>query len=233
MKHNYKLFFLLLLFPLFTRAQSSDNHTSDYAPPFFVGVALNSSSYSYQGSDELSKAKASKPVSPQFNAGVNIYFDKSSQAFVFRIELGYTSSKVQLSTTYNNDVALVSNNYDTETLKFNQGIGSLTPQLVWNAYNGKSLKVFIDAGVAIDYCHYSNKSFNTTTYYSTSNTSTTSAENFPAMHSIIFNVPLKAGLNISNLVNIYAAYLPKTALNSNFGEAYNYSAYQFGVDYSF
>lgn len=200
---------------------------------FFAGVGVNNSTVTYLGTDELN-GKSSNSVFPQINAGADLYFDKNSQRFVLRFELGYTLNKVQLTTTYGeSDTYAINVEHYSELLKFNQSIISFYPQLIWNIYNADNLKFYIDAGLAINYNLYNNEVYNITTYYSASNTQDTEPRAFPVLHTVVFNVPLKAGVFLAHRFAIYAGYTPKTALNSLSGFAINLSSYQAGVDYFF
>jgi len=201
---------------------------------FFVGAGINSSTIDYSGSDHLQNAKAYTSVSPQINLGTDIYFDKYSQALVFRMELGFDpGNKALLQTAYNDGVTYSLNPTSyTEEFKFTQNIASFSPQLIWNIYNADMLKIYVDAGLSINYAMYSNKQFSQTTIYQSGDQYTVQ-QAFPQMHSIIFNVPIKAGVTVAHTISVFAAYIPKTALNQDAGEAYNQSLYQAGVDYFF
>jgi len=238
MRFLYKLLLIALLFPVCTKAQTPDNPLSGHAAPvIFVGAGINDSQFTYQGSDPLSNAKTSNSISPQVNVGTDIYFNKT-QSFVLRFQLGFsTGTKANLTTTYNNNN---SGNIDEpnltsylEDLQFKTSAASFIPQVLWNVYNGKKWKFFVDAGLALNYINYSSQRYSITTYYQTISAQNTAARPFPAMHSVVFNVPLKLGVSIAHLVDIYADYAPKTALDQSGGSAINMSQYQFGVDYFF
>jgi len=236
MRFFYKSVLLVLLFPVCTKAQTPENPLSGHAAPvIFVGAGINDSQFTYQGSDPLSNAKTSNSISPQINIGTDVYFNKS-QSVALRLQLGFsTGTKANLATTYNDNN---SGNIDeptlttySESLAFKMTTASFTPQILWNIYNAKKWKFFVDAGLAINYIAYSGKAYNLTTYYQTSGTQDVSERAFPNMHNIVFNVPLKLGVSIAHIVDIYADYAPKTALNQDGGSAINVSQYQFGVDY--
>ena len=234
MKFLYSLLFLTLLSPLFLHAQSNGTAPEKSGMYFFVGAGINNSTINYSGNDQLQNAKAFSSNSLQINLGTDIYFDKYSQALAFRMELGFNpGNKAQLETNYNDGITYSNNPTSyTEVFKFTQNIASFSPQIIWNVYNADVLKIYVDAGFSINYAMYSNKQFSKTTSYQSGDQYTVQ-QAFPQMHSVIFNVPVKAGVTIAHTVSIFAAYIPKTALNQNPGEAYNQSLYQAGIDYYF
>ena len=239
MKKSYILFFLLLLSPFFTHAQTDAGGTIEKPPAagttFFGGIGIVSSTVSYTDNDELNGVGTSGNLSPQINAGADFYFDRYSKAVIFRVALSYNfGSKTTLATTYSSDEANEANLIQTtDVLKFTQSTASLTPQLIWNFYNGNKVKVYVDAGFGISADMFSNKSYTETTHYTTSGTTNISPRIFPAMSSVVYNVPVQAGVMISGKVNIYAGYIPKTSLNSEIGYSIDNTRYQAGINYFF
>jgi len=236
MKKIYTPLLLLLLLPVFTYAidtAATAKKVPATGTELFVGIGLVSSTVTFSGEDELNGARSSGNLSPQINAGVDFYFDKYSKAAIFRVALGFNpGSKATLTTTYGGDISNGTST-STEVLKYTQGTASLTPQLIWNFYNSKNLKVYIDAGFGIYVNMFSNKDYSASTHYSTSGTTITSQRVFPAMHSMVYNVPVQAGITLSNNINIYAGYIPKTSLNSEIGYSIDITRYQAGINYMF
>jgi hypothetical protein len=236
LKLFYKLSLLALICPFLSKAQNQTDTTNKvHKPVFFVGAGINSSKIDYNGvgNDQFSNAKASNSISPQINIGTDIYFDKS-QNFIFRMQLGFNpGNKANLTAAYHegNDATTITSY--SQTLKFTQNVASFEPQIIWNAYNGDKLKAFIGAGISINYAMYSNKESTLTTYFSTSGTQNTSSMTFPQMHSILFDVPVKVGVSIAHIFDVYAAYIPKTDLSQNNNYTVNLTQYQFGIDYFF
>ncbi len=239
MKKLYTLLLLLLLLPVFTYAQIDAADTIEKVPAtgtaFFVGAGIVSSNVSYSGNDELNGVGTSGNLSPQINAGADFYFNKYSKALIFRVALSYNfGSKATLATTYSGDATNETNLIQsTEVLKFTQATASITPQLIWNFYNCKKLKIYIDAGFGVYADMFSDKNYTVTTHYTTSGTTTTSPRAFPAMHSVVYTVPVQAGIMLSNNINIYAEYIPKTSLNSDIGYSVDNTRYQAGINYMF
>lgn len=237
MKKLYKLLFLLLLFPVFTYAQINAADTIEKAPAtgmaFFAGIGMVSSTVNFTGNDELNGVGSSGNLSPQINAGGDFYFDKSSKTIIFRIALSYNfGSKTAFTTTYIDDAVNESNlSQSTEVLKFSQNTASITPQFLWNFYNSKTIKVYIDAGFGLYANMFSSKNFSVSTHYSTSGTTTTSSRVFPSMHSMVYSAPLQAGVTLSGHFNIYGGYIPRTSLNSETGYSVDEMRYLAGINY--
>jgi hypothetical protein len=238
MKKFYTLFLLLLLPPMFTYAidtAATIKKVPATGTELFVGIGMVSSTVSFSGEDELNGARSSGNLSPQINAGADFYFDKYSKALIFRVALSYNfGSKATLATTYSGDATNETNLIQsTEVLKFTQATASITPQLIWNFYNSKKLKIYIDAGLGVYADMFSDKNYTVTTHYTTSGTTTTSPRAFPSMHSVVYIVPVQAGIMLSNNINIYAGYIPKTSLNSDIGYSIDNTRYQAGINYMF
>jgi len=204
---------------------------------FFAGVNMNAVTTSYNSSassDDLNGVAPQHSVSPQANIGVDFFFDKEKQLFVFRVALGFSTNKVSLVNNYEGDYAQPDNRY-TEALKFNHFDVSLTPQIILNIYNSARFKFYVDGGLSVTNLNYSDKSYTNTIYYSSLNETTyeNQVAAFPTLHSLIINVPVKAGFVINNRIDIYAGYTPRTDLSSIIGISLAQYSYQAGINYLF
>jgi hypothetical protein len=229
LKLFYKLSLLALLCPTLSYAQTKADTVHEVSGPvFFVGAGVNSSIFRYVGENQLNSAKAPNSVNAQINTGANIFLNQS-QDFFFRLQLGFSfNNKANFTASYQNPNGFATNTYN---LKFTQNSVSLTPQFIYNVYNGNTWKAFIDVGFCISHATYSNKEYNFTVNSPSGDAPTTIQQQFPAMHPLQYNVPLKIGVSVKHIFDIYADYVPKTSLNQEIGYAVYLSQYQFGIDY--
>jgi hypothetical protein len=231
LKLFYKLSLLALLCPFLSNAQTKTDTLQKVSKPvFFVGLGINNSNFDYKGDGQLNNAKPSNNVAPQINAGADIFFD-TSQQFVFRLQLEVSpSNKANLTANYENGNGLGTN---TSVLKYTLTTAAIVPQVIFNVYNGNQLKVFIDAGLTIMHPVYSNKVSTLTVSGPASGTQSTMDEAFPPLDNLLVDIPLKAGISVKHMFDIYVGYLPKKPLNDATAYTISLTQYQFGIDYFF
>jgi hypothetical protein len=192
---------------------------------FFIGIGVNSSSVNIEGDNELSNAKSATSVFPEIKIGADYYLNKNVGTVIFRTELYFTGSKTQFQYSY---VGGSSITQIQQFLKYNAYNIGLEPQIVYNIYNADNLKVYLDVGIAINYY----KSYNETTTYIPSGTSSTSPVSFPITSPFLFDIPVKIGLVLGKKFDVYAGYVPKSTLNQD-NYTLNIKHYEAGINYLF
>jgi len=235
MKYFYLAFLITILFPLFSSAQNinadSTQKQSVINDPvkFFVGVSLNSFSGDVSSStDALNNAKTSKSTMPGFDLGVDIPLDQSN-IWIFRAESGITSN----NNSFNAQDITGSVTQMSEAISFKQTIINITPQIIFNVIKTGALDVYLSTGMVIDIRSYKDKSYTSTTTYSTSGTTNTSSLPEPDYKSATFCVPAKVGVVIAKHINLFAAYNAKTSLNDDSTFAINETSFVVGLNYIF
>ncbi len=192
---------------------------------WFAGAALGYNSFEFSGESQLSNAPANKRVVPQLSGGVDILFNKNIQKLYLRAELSLNY------VAYN----LVGQNTETpyattNVLAFNQFNILITPQVIYNIYNKKDLKVFIDVGVSANISTYNKYGF--TTNYS-DGLAPIVMYGYPKLENVWFSVPLKAGVEVNKKLQFYFCFIPAASMTQYADFSGDVTAYQVGVNYLF
>jgi hypothetical protein len=155
---------------------------------------------------------------------MDIILNKHTQTFIFRTEIDFASNH------YVVPPQVVNGSGTTGSLDFKQHTATLTPQLIYNLYSTNKLKVFVDGGFALNFSSY-NK------YYYMMNfgngASVRKTGNYPEFEKFWVGFPVKAGVVISNTIEIYASHSFPTPITQVMGAGAADSYYQAGVNYLF
>lgn len=197
--------------------------TARIANRFYAGVGINGSSFSMAENNPSINDKAASSVLPSVNIGYDVYLKNNIGKLIFRTELNFFGVKGNIDRSYT-----VSN--ETEKLKFNQYVFSVNPQLIFNIYNGKDFKFFVDGGFAANLCTYSNKQY-THNIYLGGKLATSYDIIFPNARSSYFGLTTKAGIVLNNRFEIYAGYCPSSAILSNEQYEISMASYRAGINF--
>ena len=133
---------------------------------FFAGAGINNTTtkYTYVNSitGDISSTGTvitdhmlsyqSTTVSPKIDLGLDIFVNPNVQQFIFRLELAYS----YVNGRFTGNVEQDGNTIDVFDYQFGQHTATLTPQFIFNVYNQDKLKVYVDAGVAVNLSGYTN-----------------------------------------------------------------------------
>ncbi|HJP62282.1 MAG TPA: hypothetical protein VJ844_02515 [Mucilaginibacter sp.] len=188
---------------------------------------LNYNSLKYKGDLLVSGAPASTSVSPQINAGIDIFPYKAVQKLYFRVELGFSYRQFN----FNHREEFSTPTGATIILDVKQYNAILSPQLVYNLYNTEKLKVFIDAGVAVNKSFYND--YKLITKYDSFSPSVQS--HYPNFSSLWITFPVKAGVAVGKKVEVYFNYMPSKIISDSKTAAFfgTLSSYGAGLNYYF
>jgi len=212
------------------KINGSDNSKRAYSSRagtrFFAGAGLNNQETSFTGNIGFNGERFSS-LFPKINIGLDLYLNKNVGDWIFRTELYATGNKANAHTI------IPENNYtDEESLKFTQYMVTINPQLLYNFYNTKTIKIYISIGAAFSYSAYSNEQYIGISIYQGSINNKV-PRNFPDVQSLFFNLSSKIGLTLNNQFEIYAGYNPAAPLNDETSYTMSLSSYQFGINYLF
>lgn len=194
------------------------------ATRFFAGVALSRNMVVYGGDNALSNDDAISKVfyTPLITAGIDVFVNPAIQKVVFRTELSFMTSKNQISTT-TGDRANAALSHS-----FNQYSVVLSPQIIYNIYNGSKLKAFIGAGFGFNLSKYSNNVF---TRYNSFRDETEVIKDNIELEKFNFSIPLTAGMLVHKNIEIVAHYyMPTSVTNYN---TYNVKIKRFSIGVSY
>ena len=177
------------------------------ATRFFAGVGVSSNKITFTTVGGPFPAGYSKTSTvPTISGGAEIILNKNTQKVILRAEIKLGSNEFKFASSTPTDL-VSANNLDLK--QFN---ASFAPQVIYNFYSGSKLKTFIGAGLSINLSFYNNYN-----YLKTYNDGQVVALNkYPNFNKAWFNMPLKAGVLISNRVEIFGTYyLSASIVSSN------------------
>jgi len=113
---------------------------------YYVGLGINNTATQLASAIGGGSVQTVSSVSPQINAGIDIFTNPNIQQFIFRIEVcfSYANPQLEFGGVY----------------KFNQYNGTIAPQLLFNVYNKNKIKVYIDGGLGFNLSGYTNNELN-------------------------------------------------------------------------
>ena len=198
---------------------------------FFIGAGVKNSTLTFTGANFVFPNGGSKTiVSPTLSGGIDIVFNKETQKLIFRAEFSLADYKYNIdninTTGFSVDPA-------SSSLDFTQPTVTLHPQLIYNLFSDKAFKLFLNAGFAINFSGYSDYGYTTTTTFSNGAVSVTKKDKYPQFQSTWFSVPIKAGVVLTNSIELYAAYYTSATLTTYTQSAASVTAYQVGLNYLF
>lgn len=185
---------------------------------FFVGLGANLNSIQ-------SAYGTVNNTSPEFSAGVDLFANKITQAFFFRIALSVTGAKFDgkiNGPSFTPNVTALGNSIIKQTYI------SYNPQVGYNLYNAPNLKVYISMGVGI---HQAVSNYFTETYVLSNAPSTTHNDDYKAtLYKFQINLPvIKAGATINKRIEVFAG-----RASFKLGDGFNkVNVWQAGANYLF
>lgn len=193
---------------------------------FFGGVGVNSAYATYNGENELSGKFAKHKASPlpYITAGLDVYANPAIGRLIYRTELSFFISKYEVS----NSTGIQARSYAEHV--FDQYSAVLTPQLIYNLYNRESIKVFIGAGVGLNFSKYSNNKSSVTNSVFTPST-TTVTENKVDFELFTTSFPLTAGVMINKRIELIGSYSGSFSLTDYSYFSVNARRIKIGVNY--
>lgn len=196
---------------------------------FFIGIAANASQTKITGQSNFSSVNASVSILPQITLGANFYINKNVKRWAFKPEIDIMANNADF--LYHGVITDYMNVYKyDETFKFKQYALSLNPQIAYNFYNKADLKLFLAAGAAFNACSYSNAEHVVTN----ENGEKHYDRVMPGgLLSIYYNGTAKAGLIVSNKLEVYVHYSTSSSVSNAAIYSINVSQYRIGINYLF
>ncbi|HVW96450.1 MAG TPA: hypothetical protein VHA56_10830 [Mucilaginibacter sp.] len=201
------------------------NYDKQSAKYFYAGAGVNlattkpSPNSTYEGAGGTSYTSAL----PLLKAGINMFALAHSEKIEFRFEVSLSEWKY--TSTYDNAYSpRVNITYAYSNLAL-----SLSPQMIFNFYDSKTLKIFAGGGLEISKYIYFNKK-----YRNNADGSTVPTDANPFAQSS-FGLPVIAiaGLQLNNKIGIYASHTFAGPVSDDYVFRLNSSSTQFGINYLF
>jgi hypothetical protein len=207
-----------------TREQESlKSMNSSSSVRFFAGLGFISNTVK---AGQYYGPPSSTSGAPKITAGADLVINPAVGHLVFRIELAYSMNNY----TFDDISDPLYNIADPQlnSIRVKQNVISITPQIIYNIYNGEGLKVFVDLGYCLNIMSYPPNQF------------TQSGGSITTGYNIIFDsksnysaFQLKAGVVIAKRFEIYGAYFPKANLSGALDYSNDITSYQAGLNYYF
>jgi len=191
----------------------------------FAGAGLNATTMSYTGFSEFNNGLERKKTSfrPLLNIGIDVFFNPSIGRLLYRAELSLTASKNEIS-------ALAPELSGVESKhSFKQSLLTVTQQAVYNFYNDDQLKVFVAAGLDLNFAKYSDNVYTVILPDKRSNIFNDAVE----LKGFYISVPVKAGIVIGNRYQLFAAYTLPSVISTYPVYHVNMSKCGIGINYLF
>jgi hypothetical protein len=178
---------------------------------FYAGIGINASQFKPSGQSAYGVVDIEKAsYLPELTVGLQLPFNPNTGRLIFRTDLTLNMIKAHIS------------NYDAEntsttiyTYVFKQINASIRPQLIYNAFNGKSFKFYVGGGAAINIARYTGVSVTRqmiSPYVPGFNT--LEVEDKPSTSGIWFTPVAKAGFMIGKKLDINFGYCIPTDISS-------------------
>lgn len=198
---------------------------------FFIGAGVNISAVDYTFGltvfpKQVYKANVTS-IFPQINIGYDQIFNKNIGKWLLRTELSFTGSKVDMTLDKHETDDFI------KTLKYDQYLLSLSPQIIFNVYNTNKFKLFLDGGATVNLNKISNKHYLLTLYNSYNKAEFIKGElQFPETESLFFSLIGKVGMVINNRIEIYAGAAPNVLLTKGNSDL-KVTSYKAGINFLF
>jgi len=197
---------------------------------WFAGLDVNFSSLKFPlaggTTSTSSNASNNNSVFPYINGGIDFFPYKNIQRLLIRVELSVGINQFNVSNT--NSQTIVPSNSSLNVKQYN---ASITPQIIYNVYNTKQLKLFVEAGAAINFSAYNHYQY-ITNYGSSFPESI--QNNYPDFDKLWVSFLAGTGVVLNNRIEIRFNYFPSASLTGN--DAFPWAkitAFRAGVSYLF
>lgn len=166
---------------------------------FYAGLALSSSRAFYSGVNDLVTGAHSKNAfMPKITAGIDLLINPFVRKQILRMDLSFAMANNKVSKPAGADGGYISHTFDQYTIAF-------CPQLIYNVYNSRKLRINAGAGISANYSLYRNSIYEQK--YTLPGPGGKYDYEMPvAMEAFWFSIPLRAGITLHDRLDVYAQY---------------------------
>jgi hypothetical protein len=185
---------------------------------YFVGAALNTTRTGFEGEVPFSQLGKTTTTTPKINAGIDVFTNPNPnfQRFIFRVELSYSYINPNVTGPYTNGNSDVTSQH----YAFNQYTGTITPQIIWNFYSTKAVKIYVGAGLAFNVSKFSNETFIANEKYQNPDVYVldlgTTALTFPVQAGVVFNKHIELFVTAIKAPSLYDGSLPLSIYSDSY-----------------
>jgi hypothetical protein len=199
-----------------------DDQTASY---FYGGVGLSIATTNPSAGSSYLEAggKSYTSILPAAKAGINIFVNPNTKKLSFRFELSVAA--IKYNSVYDNKFSP----YVNITYGYTNLAIAISPQIIYNFYNAKALKIYAGGGIELTkYTYFGKKYINN----KDGSMVPTSANPFN-LNTFSIPVVTKAGLLINDKIDVYLDYLFAGPVSDDYVFRLNTSSFQVGVNYKF
>lgn len=186
-----------------------------------LGLAIATTTPSPGGTYKEAGGKPYTSILPAIKFGINVFASPNSERLSFRFEL--SAALIKYTSTYDNAFSP----YVNITYGYTNLAIAVSPQIIYNFYNGENLKVFAGGGIEVSKYTYFSREYKNN---KDGSQVPTSANPFN-QNSFSLPVMLKAGISVNKKIDIYADYLLSGPVSDDYVFRLNTSSLQVGVNY--
>jgi hypothetical protein len=194
---------------------------------FFAGISYTQNITSFVGDVEFVGAKSNNSAL-HVSIGIDVFTNKNTQKLIFRNTLSFYSISPKFTITSDQRYAYGDTFNPPQPYSFDQYTLTFTPQFLYNIYNKDNIKLFIDAGLPINYSIYKNN-IGITSGLNSASMKTFSYE----LKNVWVNFQLQAGITLSKTVEIFAIYNTPSNINNSIVFGLPTKSYGLGINYLF
>jgi hypothetical protein len=205
------------------KKQNTKKDTKNPGVIFFAGAGINITKTTPAEEFQPLGATASTSYLPIVSGGINILINPNVGQAMLRLELSV--SGLSYRSAYKDKVYP----YVDIVYKYSAIWAALTPQFIYNVYNGQNFKFFGGLGMSFTYYNYMNAS------YADKDGKPVEATSADPYNFIKFGAPLmaKTGIRIHKNIEIYADYVMPLPVSNDEVFRLNFSSIQAGLNYYF
>lgn len=199
---------------------------------FFIGAGVNLTKATFLtvwGNNMFSSTDHASSTGPLVSGGIDFYFNKNVEKFLFRTEVNLATNKIKA--TYSNTYSdYINETRHDDELTVDQIAAVVNPQLIYNVYNKEKLKFYIAGGLQTTFSSFSNNHYVIKSYYN--NRFDESKERPLVYRKITTNLTAKVGV-AANKIEVYLGYCSRVMLTEYPYFGMDVTTYRLGLNYLF
>jgi len=173
-------------------AKPTEHHS--FYISYFAGAGVSISKTRFLGTTDLANSSSTSSL-PRLDVGIDIFTNRTIQKFKLRIDIAYT----YINPTLTGKQYSTASGPFVETYSFTQHTFTISPQVIWNAYNTDAFKFFVGAGIGFNFSSYPKNTYGLVGSYNQSI--------IPfKLQGDWFNLPVQAGIVLNKRFEIFASY---------------------------
>ncbi len=196
----------------------------------YIGLGLNQTNTKYEEiHSEYPRTYNYKDahLSPKINLGIDLFDSPNRQKFIFRGDLSFTYTNPQF-----NLIDPLNKTFVNGISKFNQYTVAFTPQILFGIYTQKNFKIYIDAGVGVNFSTYTNNERIVNAHYYEGGTAiVTNLNKIDYLEGVWFSLPIQLSAVIYNKVEIFCNFTPYSQHSNSSNNTFSNQSMGLGVKY--